>query len=82
MIYGRRLVILLLCELLCPPNKGEEKERKGFSTKQVQSALIGFLISLSPLSCQLMGWRGAGGNGASDTGVSSFPRPYLEPDRI
>ncbi|KAF2443270.1 hypothetical protein P171DRAFT_58848 [Karstenula rhodostoma CBS 690.94] len=28
-------------------------------------ALIGFLISLTPLSMDLMGWRGAGGNGES-----------------
>jgi uncharacterized protein len=28
-------------------------------------ALVGFLISLTPLSCDLMGWRGAGGNGAA-----------------
>lgn len=34
------------------------------------SALIGFLLSLTPLSCDLMGWRGAGGNGASDSGTS------------
>lgn len=26
---------------------------------------MGFLISLSPLSCDLMGWRGAGGSGAA-----------------
>jgi uncharacterized protein len=29
------------------------------------SALLGFLLSLSPLSADLMGWRGAGGNGAA-----------------
>jgi hypothetical protein len=29
------------------------------------SALVGFLICLSPLSADLMGWRGAGGNGAA-----------------
>ena len=34
------------------------------------SALIGFLLSLTPLSCDLMGWRGAGGNGAASTGSS------------
>ena len=33
------------------------------------SALLGFLLSLTPLSCDLMGWRGAGGNGAASTGV-------------
>ena len=36
------------------------------------SALGGFLLSLSPLSCDLMGWRGAGGNGAASTGAFFF----------
>lgn len=36
------------------------------------SALAGFLLSLSPLSCILMGWRGAGGTGASDIGAYFF----------
>ena len=38
----------------------------------MSSALAGFLLSLTPLSCILMGWRGAGGSGASDTGVYFF----------
>jgi hypothetical protein len=36
------------------------------------SALIGFLLSLTPLSMDLMGWRGAGGNGAAGTGTYYF----------
>lgn len=32
-------------------------------------ALSGFLLSLTPLSCTLMGWRGAGGNGAANVGT-------------
>ena len=32
-------------------------------------AVSGFLLSLTPLSCTLMGWRGAGGNGAANIGV-------------
>jgi len=32
-------------------------------------ALIGFLLSLTPLACTLMGWRGAGGNGAANVGT-------------
>ena len=32
-------------------------------------ALIGFVLSLTPLSCDLMGWRGAGGNGAASMRV-------------
>lgn len=34
----------------------------------LDSALVGFLLSLSPLSADLMGWRGAGGNGSADIG--------------
>lgn len=36
------------------------------------SALLGFLLCLSPLSCDLMGWRGAGGNGAAGIGAYYF----------
>ncbi|KAF2714197.1 GPR1/FUN34/YaaH-class plasma membrane protein [Pleomassaria siparia CBS 279.74] len=35
-------------------------------------ALIGFLLSLTPLSMDLMGWRGAGGGGAAGTGTYFF----------
>lgn len=35
-------------------------------------ALIGFLLSFTPLSMDLMGWRGAGGNGAAGTGTYYF----------
>lgn len=35
-------------------------------------ALLGYLLSLSPLSCELMGWRGAGGAGIATTGVYYF----------
>ena len=30
------------------------------------SALVGFLLSLTPLSNVLLGWRGAGGLGAAE----------------
>ena len=35
-------------------------------------ALIGFLLSCSPLACELMGWRGAGGSGAATLGAYYF----------
>ncbi|KAJ4291634.1 hypothetical protein N0V90_009529 [Kalmusia sp. IMI 367209] len=35
-------------------------------------ALVGFLISLTPLSMDLMGWRGAGGSGAASIGIYYF----------
>lgn len=47
-------------------------------------ALIGFLLSVSPLSCQLMDWRSSGGgDDAGIAGVGSYyfmvgiPRGYL-----
>ena len=42
------------------------------------SALVGFLLSLTPLSCDLMGWRGAGGNGAADIGTNKLQRSIRE----
>lgn len=36
------------------------------------SALVGFLMALTPLSCALMGWRGAGGDGAATMCVKLF----------
>jgi hypothetical protein len=42
------------------------------TTLTIHRALAGFLLSLTPLSCDLMGWRGAGGNGAASTGVYFF----------
>ncbi|KAI9798770.1 MAG: hypothetical protein M1833_004600 [Piccolia ochrophora] len=35
-------------------------------------ALLGFLLSLSPLACDLLGWRGAGGHGIASIGVYYF----------
>lgn len=34
--------------------------------------LVGFVVGLTPLSCCLMGWRGAGSLGAADIGVFFF----------
>ncbi|KAG8528426.1 uncharacterized protein KY384_007344 [Bacidia gigantensis] len=53
---------------LSPPNKATGDLRKRFGNP-TPLALIGFLLSLTPLSCDLMGWRGAGGNGAASTGA-------------
>lgn len=42
-------------------------------TSSTNSGLIGFLLSLTPLSNDLMGWRGAGSqNGAASIGVYYF----------
>lgn len=56
---------------LSPQNKVAGDLRKTFGNP-TPLALAGFLLSLTPLSCDLMGWRGAGGNGAASTGVYFF----------
>ncbi|KAK1072393.1 hypothetical protein LTR74_002706 [Friedmanniomyces endolithicus] len=56
---------------LSPQNKVAGELRKTFGNP-TPLALVGFLLSLSPLSCILMGWQGAGGSGASDVGVYFF----------
>jgi len=38
----------------------------------LSSALVGFIISLGPLSADLMGWRGAGGSGSASIPVFLF----------
>jgi hypothetical protein len=38
----------------------------------LDSALVGFLLSLTPLSWTLMGWRGAGGSGSASIGWYFF----------
>jgi hypothetical protein len=49
----------------------------------VYSAIAGLLLSLTPLSNALLGWRGAGGLGAAQMYVNSVPlsplkKPYSE----
>ncbi|APA13810.1 hypothetical protein SS1G_13899 [Sclerotinia sclerotiorum 1980 UF-70] len=56
---------------LSPQNTVKGDLRKTFGNP-TPVALLGFLISLSPLSCDLMGWRGAGGNGAAGIGSYYF----------
>ncbi|RAL61286.1 hypothetical protein DID88_010365 [Monilinia fructigena] len=56
---------------LSPQNAVKGELRKTFGNP-TPVALVGFLISLSPLSCDLMGWRGAGGSGAASIGAYFF----------
>ncbi|KAF2850482.1 hypothetical protein T440DRAFT_479181 [Plenodomus tracheiphilus IPT5] len=56
---------------LSPQNKVKGDLRKTFGNP-TPLALIGFLLSLTPLSWTLMGWRGAGGNGAASIGWYYF----------
>lgn len=54
--------------------RGDLRERYGNPTPL---ALLGFLLSLSPLSMELMGWRGAGGNGMATIGAYFFIGGFL-----
>jgi succinate-acetate transporter protein len=56
---------------LSPQNQVKGELRKTFGNP-TPLALIGFLLSLHPLSMMLMGWRGAGGGGASSVGWYYF----------
>jgi len=56
---------------LSPQNVVKGDLRKTFGNP-TPVALLGFLLSLSPLSCDLMGWRGSGGNGAAGIGSYYF----------
>jgi len=56
---------------LSPQNAVKGDLRKTFGNP-TPVALIGFVLSLSPLSADLMGWRGAGGNGAAEIGAYYF----------
>ncbi|KAG9659651.1 GPR1/FUN34/YaaH-class plasma membrane protein-like protein, partial [Aureobasidium melanogenum] len=56
---------------LSPQNKVAGELRKTFGNP-TPLALCGFLLSLTPLSCMLMGWRGASATGAADIGAYFF----------
>jgi len=56
---------------LSPQNKVAGELRKTFGNP-TPLALIGFLLSLTPLSWTLMGWRGAGGSGSASIGWYFF----------
>lgn len=56
---------------LSPQNVVKGDLRKTFGNP-TPVALLGFVLCLSPLSCDLMGWRGAGGNGAAGIGSYYF----------
>jgi len=56
---------------LLPQNQVKGDLRKTFGNP-TPLALIGFLLSLHPLSMTLMGWRGAGGSGAASIGWYYF----------
>jgi len=56
---------------LSPQNNVKGELRKTFANP-TPLALVGFLLSLTPLSWTLMGWRGAGGSGSASIGWYFF----------
>lgn len=56
---------------LAPQSKVKGQLRDTFGNP-TPIALVGFLMALTPLSCALMGWRGAGGDGAATIPVYFF----------
>ncbi|RMZ41071.1 protein alcS [Aspergillus flavus] len=56
---------------LCVPNLRLSATKLEHS-KYIYSALGGFVVTTTPLSCCLMAWRGAGGNGIAFTGPIIF----------
>ncbi|KAF4977554.1 hypothetical protein FZEAL_5925 [Fusarium zealandicum] len=56
---------------LSPMNKVKGDLRQTFGNP-TPIALVGFLLAFTPLTCDLMGWRGAGGSGAASNGVYIF----------
>ncbi|KAI1322439.1 GPR1/FUN34/YaaH-class plasma membrane protein [Xylariaceae sp. FL0255] len=62
---------------LSPQNKAKGDLRKTFGNP-TPVGIAGFLISLGPLACDLMGWRGAGGSGAASIPFFIFFGGILE----
>ncbi|KAH8900134.1 hypothetical protein GQ53DRAFT_869462 [Thozetella sp. PMI_491] len=56
---------------LSPKNVVKGELRKTFGNP-TPIGLVGFLLALTPLACDLMGWRGAGGSGAAGIGMYFF----------
>ncbi|MCJ1232284.1 hypothetical protein MMC14_000233 [Varicellaria rhodocarpa] len=56
---------------LSPESKVKGELRKTFGNP-TPLALLGFLLSLTPLSCDLMGWRGAGGGVVGAAGIGTY----------
>lgn len=56
---------------LSPQNNVKGDLRKTFGNP-TPLALLGLVMALTPFSCDIMGWRGAGGDGAAATGAYYF----------
>ncbi|ERF73616.1 hypothetical protein EPUS_00869 [Endocarpon pusillum Z07020] len=56
---------------LSPKNEVSNNLRTTFGNPS-PLAVVGFILSLTPLSCALLGWRGSGGLGAAENGAYYF----------
>ncbi|KAL8728288.1 MAG: hypothetical protein Q9166_005495 [cf. Caloplaca sp. 2 TL-2023] len=59
-------------KLYLTPQKAVKGDLRSTFSNPTPVALVGFLLSCTPLACELMGWRGAGGNGAATLGAYYF----------
>ena len=59
------------------PQNAVKGELRNTFANPTPLALLGFLLSLSPLSCELMGWRGAGVDGIATVGAYYFIGGFL-----
>ena len=57
-------------KLYLSPQKEVKGELRSTFANPTPLGLLGFLLSLSPLACELMGWRGA--TGAGEAGIGSY----------
>jgi succinate-acetate transporter protein len=56
---------------LSPQNQVKGELRKTFANP-TPIAILGFLLSLTPLSMELMNWRGTGGAGVGSAGIGNY----------
>lgn len=62
---------------LNPPTAVKGELRRQFANP-TPLCLLGFLVTTTPLSCALMGWRGSGGGGAATNGAAIFMGGVLQ----
>lgn len=63
-------VLELFEKLYLSPQNNVKGDLRSTFANPTPLGLLGFLLSLSPLSCELMGWRGA--TGAGEAGIGSY----------
>ncbi|KAL9015258.1 MAG: hypothetical protein Q9173_000144 [Seirophora scorigena] len=59
-------------KLYLTPQQAVKGDLRSTFANPTPVALLGFLLSCTPLACELMGWRSAGGNGAATLGTYYF----------